>query len=346
MQLSHDDLRLPLADPFTIARETKTHADNLLVRIAHEQDGQRFQGLGEFAPHAFLGAPHEAGVAALERVAGDATLLGDDPFALDAIEARLLEAIGDCRPALAAVIGALLDLQGQILGQPLWRIWGLDWSRAPCTSYTIGIDSTDYMVEKARRAIGRGFHHLKIKLGTDRDLAMVEAIAGAGDCVLRGDANCAWGADECIEKGRALEKLGVELIEQPLPPEHDAELPRVCEALSVPVVADESVKDSRDVARLAGLVDGINIKLAKCGGPREALRMIHCARAHGMQVMLGCMIESAVGIAAAAQLAPLLDFADLDGHLLLAENPYWGVDNDGERLLAPDAPGLGLRPQE
>jgi len=341
MRLSHEPLDLELADTFTIARDSLSTVGNRLVRISCEHQGRELQGIGECAPHSYLGVTTQRIVAELDALLGDDALLGEDPFAHSLIEARLRHAVPDCPPVRAGIEAALLDLTGKILGQPLWRVWGLDPGTCPPTSFTIGIAELDYMVEKARRAKRAGHSLLKIKLGTDQDLDMARAIVDATGCRLRVDANCAWSPDQAIAIGRELQELGVEFIEQPIPAGDLDGLRRVTEALDVPVIADESIKTLRDVAAHVGCVDGVNIKLTKCGGLLEATRMIHAARALDMRVMLGCNIESSVGISTAAQLAPLLDHADLDGQLLLAEDPYRGVQVDGDRLILPRDPGIG-----
>ncbi len=345
MQISHEALDLELAETFTISRSSEDVARNRLVRLTLEYDGREITGLGECPPHAFIGAPLERCVQALDRIAAEG-LGAHDPFAHEEIEARLIELAGDGPPARAAVMMAVEVACGRILGQPLWRLWGLDPARVPPTSFTIGMAEPDHMVEKARRARAAGYSILKIKLGTEQDLEICRAIIAATGLVLRVDANCAWTPDEAVEKGRALAELGVELIEQPIPPGSMEELRRVTEAVPVPVIADESCLRSVDAAALAGSVDGVNIKLSKCGGLREAMRIVHTARAHGMKVMLGCNIESSISITAAAHLAPLVDIVDLDGNLLLAHDPYCGVKAEGSRLVLPTAPGLGVEARE
>ena len=344
MKMQHEAVELDHIDPFTIAYATHTVTRNGLVKVTHEHDGRMLTGLGECPSHGYIGAPVERIVEALERLAALPDLLGDDPFALEAVEGRLLEAEPDCPPARAGVICAVLDIYGQILGRPLWQIWGLNPAQSLPTDLTIGIDTTDYMVEKALRAKALGYATLKIKLGTDRDTEIFRAIKEATGLVLRVDANCGWAPDEAVERCRELEELGVEMIEQPIEPGDPGAMRRVSESVGVDIIADESCLDSRDAAALAGVVDGVNIKLAKCGGPLEALRIIHVARAHGMKVMFGCNSESSIGITACAHLASLGDYIDLDGNLMVKEDPYRGVVSDGGRLILPDAPGLGVTP--
>ncbi|HEX6587900.1 MAG TPA: dipeptide epimerase [Longimicrobiales bacterium] len=261
-----------------------------------------------------------------------------------AIESAIDRAIGYNRGAKVAISSALHDLAGKRLGQPVWRMWQLD-ARAPRSSYTIAIAEPDEMAARAKEAAS--FPILKIKIGTDRDAAMLRAIRDArADAEIKVDANTAWTVEQAIAKLPMLEEVGVTLLEQPLHPDDVDGLARVREESSIPVYADESCITLRDVHRLAGRVDGINIKLAKCGSLLEARRMVDAARAYGMNVMLGCMVETSLGIAAGIQLAPLMDHLDLDGALLLANDPIDGpgVERDGT-LRFNDESGLGCRPK-
>jgi L-Ala-D/L-Glu epimerase len=231
---------------------------------------------------------------------------------------------------------------GKKLGMPVWRLWGLDPAAAPRSSFTIGIDSPEVMREKVREAAGYGI--LKIKVGTPRDREVLQMIRDlAPEKTLRVDANTAWTAKEAISRIPMLEEFGVEFVEQPLHPDDLEGLRLVRKRSRLPIIADESCKTAADVAKLVGAVDGVNIKLAKCGSLREAIRIVHAARAHGMSVMIGCMIESTLGIAAAVQITPLVDYADLDGAALLADDPFYGpgLESDG-RLRFSDDPGLGV----
>ncbi|MCL7970786.1 MAG: dipeptide epimerase, partial [marine benthic group bacterium] len=237
---------------------------------------------------------------------------------------------------------ALHDLAGKRAGLPLWKMWGLEPSEAPLSSFTIGLDEPD--VVRAKVVEASAYPILKVKLGTDRDEEILSVIcdAAAPGTVIRVDANAAWTARQAIERIAMLADYGVEFVEQPLAPT-DRDGYRFLHARSaLPVIVDESCVDSSDVPGLVGLADGINIKLAKCGGPREAMRMIHAARACGLSVMMGCMLESSLGIAPAAHLASLLDYADLDGAALLAEDPFSGPGLDGPTIRVGDAPGLGV----
>jgi L-alanine-DL-glutamate epimerase-like enolase superfamily enzyme len=335
--LSGEPLNLRLATPFRIARGVQHDAQNVLVRL--RADG--LTGLGEAAPKSYYGETRESALAALALFA---QRLGDDLFAVEEIMAELDRTLYANPSAKAAVDMALYDLIGQRLGVPVYRLLGLSPGRAPYTSYTISLDTPASMAQRALQA--RAYPILKIKLGTRHDLEIVRAIRDVTDAALRVDANAAWTAKEAIATITALAPYGIELVEQPVARGDLEGLRLVRERTSVPIIADESCVTPEDVARVAGCVDGINIKLMKCGGLRRALEMIHAARAHHLRVMLGCMIESSIAITAAAHLAPLVDYVDLDGALLLAHDPYEGVDLRGGKITLPDRPGLGVRPRQ
>jgi L-alanine-DL-glutamate epimerase-like enolase superfamily enzyme len=214
------------------------------------------------------------------------------------------------------------------------------------SSFTIAIAPTDEELTKRVREAD-AYPVLKVKLGTDRDEQIIRTVrAAAPDKIIRVDANAAWSAKNALRMIELLAKCGVEFVEQPLPPADIDGMRFVRERSPLPIVADESCIVATDIPRLAGAVDGINIKLAKCGGLREALRMVATARAHGMRVMAGCMIETSLGISAAAHFAPLLDYADLDGGALLSDDPHTGASIPGGRITIPAGPGLGVRLRE
>jgi L-alanine-DL-glutamate epimerase-like enolase superfamily enzyme len=225
---------------------------------------------------------------------------------------------------------------------PVWRLLGLA-RRAPVTSYTLGLDTLEGTRDRARRA--RRFKALKVKVGGAEDLARLEAVRSESRAPLRVDANEGWTLEGARELVPALVELGVELIEQPFPAD-DLESFRALREVRPrpPVIVDEGCQDLSDVAGVAGYADGINVKLAKSGGLREALRMVHAGRALGLGVMIGCMVESQLGVAPAAQIASLADWVDLDGHLLLADEPFRGLQLEDGRVLPSHGPGLGVEP--
>jgi L-alanine-DL-glutamate epimerase-like enolase superfamily enzyme len=239
---------------------------------------------------------------------------------------------------------ALHDLMGKKLDVPLYRLFGLNPLLAPETSFTISIGSEEEVQAKARVA-ARNYPILKLKLDRMHNVDLVRAVRAVTDVRLVADANCDWTVAQALQLIPLLADLGLEWIEQPLPEEDLDGLRRIREASPLPIFADEPVRTARDIPRLATCVDGVNIKVMKAGGLREALRMIAVARAHDLQVMLGCMIETSVGITASAHLAPLVDWADLDGNLTVTNDPYVGVQVNQGRLVLPDLPGLGVRPR-
>ncbi|HZT97924.1 MAG TPA: dipeptide epimerase [Chloroflexota bacterium] len=332
MPLTQEPLTLQLARPFTIARGTQTEAGNVLVRL--QDDG--LEGLGEGAPSEHYGDTYDSTAAFLKSAAGQISAgapISSVHESLDGI-ARLNPA------AKAAVDMACYDLLGKRLGAPVYELLGLDPARAPRTSFTIGIDSPDVMAQKAGAAAG--FPILKVKVGTDRDIENLEAIRSVSNAVIRVDANEAWHPKQAVAAITELDRFDIELVEQPVPAADLAGLGYVRDRSPVPIIADEAAVIPADVPRVAPFVDGINIKLMKCGGIYPALQMIHTARAHNLLVMMGCMIESSLAITAAAQLSPLLDFADLDGHLLIRDDPFEGVSVHEGRLVLPHGSGLGV----
>ncbi|MGH7534991.1 MAG: dipeptide epimerase, partial [Gemmatimonadales bacterium] len=243
--------------------------------------------------------------------------------------------------ARSALSAALHDLVGKRLGVPVYRLWGLDPSRAPRSTFTIGVDTPERIRAKVLEA--EQYPILKVKLGTDRDVEILRTIRDATSKELRVDANCGWTVKQALRMLPVLAEFGVTVLEQPLPPQELDGLATITRRADIPVIADESCETAADIPPLVGKVDGINIKLAKCGGLREAVRMIAIARAHGLMVMVGCMIESSLGITAAAHFTPLVDFVDLDGAALLADDPFVGATIDGGQVCLPDGPGLGVR---
>jgi L-Ala-D/L-Glu epimerase / N-acetyl-D-glutamate racemase len=338
MRLHARIVTLEYLEPFVISRSADTSSQVVQVAISH--DG--LVGYGEGAPDdRYDEGPETAHAWIVEHVE---PLLGDDPLATGAILGRL-SALPGQKAAKCAVDGALHDLLGKVCGQPLWRILGLDRTPPP-TSYTISIDTLEGTADRAARAAS--YRALKIKVGGPGDLERVRIVRDAApDALIRVDANEAWTVESTLELVPELVALGVELVEQPLPVADRAGYAELHAAgLPIPIVVDESCHTLADVAPAAGAADGINIKLTKSGGIREALRMIHAARALGLRVMLGCMNESSLGIAGAAQISPLVDVVDLDGHLLNANDTHTGLGFADGCVLPGDGPGLGVDPLE
>jgi L-alanine-DL-glutamate epimerase-like enolase superfamily enzyme len=243
--------------------------------------------------------------------------------------------------AEAAIDMALRDLAGKRLGVPLYELMGIDPSSMPVTSFTIGMDTPEIVEQKVREAAN--FKVLKVKMGSKDDDRVLETVRSLTDCPVRVDANEGWALEDAVARLEWLQEMGVELVEQPLPADQLDEMRELKKQSPLPLFADESVSHSDDIPRLADAFDGINIKLMKCGGLGEALRMIHVARAHGMKIMLGCMVESSLAVTAAAHIAPLVDFVDLDGNLLISNDPFIGAEVREGRLVLPSEPGLGVR---
>jgi L-alanine-DL-glutamate epimerase-like enolase superfamily enzyme len=335
MQLRATTASLALAEEFGIARGSRTTQSVVQVELEHEG----VVGRGEASPVYYRGETVESARDFLTTAAPP--LVGDDPFALEEIEERLEDVEGEAA-GKAALDGALHDWIGRRLGVPLWRLLGLS-PTAPPTSFTISIDTVEGTRDRARRA--RDFRALKVKVGGTEDLARVEAVRAESDAPLRVDANEGWTLETARELMPELIRLEVEFVEQPFPAGDTDSFTALKELHPrLPVIVDESCQDLSDVAPAAGYADGINVKLAKSGGVREAVRMIHAARALDLRVMLGCMVESQLGVAPAAAIASLADWVDLDGHLLLAEQPYAGLRFEDGRVLPGPGAGLGVAP--
>ncbi len=337
MKLISEILTLTTKHPFFIARGGSSEYRVVWVRII-DDDGA--EGWGEASPSKYYGETADTVVAALERFRP--IIEAAKPWDIEQTEKDIDLAIGRNGSAKVAVSAALHDLAGKRLGMPLWKMWGLDPVRAPRSSFTIGIEK-DLGTLRSRLEEAAGYPVLKVKLGSDRDEAIIRTVRDAApDKTLRVDANAAWTAKHALHMIPMLADHGIEFVEQPLAA-HDLDgLRFVRERSSLPIIADESCIVARDIPKLAGVVDGINIKLSKCGSLREALRMIATARAHNMLVMCGCMVETSLGITAAAHFAPLLDYVDLDGAALVKEDPFTGATIHGGVTTLPDAPGLGV----
>jgi L-Ala-D/L-Glu epimerase len=343
MRLECSILELRTRHAFNIARAASGPGRrSVWVRIA---DGEGYEGWGEAAVTTpYYGETADTAMTILPRLgAVVAEAASGDAMALERIENAVDRATQGNRAARAGISAALHDLVGKRLGQPVWRIWGLD-PRAPPSSLTIGIDDVGLMRERVREA--STYPILKVKMGTADDERILSMIRlEAPEKRLRVDVNTAWTREQALRSLPMLEEYRVELIEQPLGRDDLEGLRAFTAASAIPVIADESCRTASDIPALSGAVDGVNVKLAKCGSLREAMRMIHTARTLGMRVMLGCMVESTLGIAAAVQLAPLADYLDLDGAALLAVDPFSGpgLDPDGT-IRFNDLPGLGAIP--
>lgn len=322
---------LPLRHVFTISRGSIRVQPTLIVELEHE--GQR--GYGEATTNEYYGVTIESMTAALRQAR---PIVEQQPWdSPEQLWQRTAPVLAHHPFAHCALDQAAYDLWGKLEGQPVYRLLGLDPSTAPPSNYTIGIDELDRMIEKLREFPGWPVY--KIKLGTPRDLEIVRRLREETDAVFRVDANCAWTADETLRNAEAMQPLNVEFIEQPLAADEWEAMRTVYASSVLPVIADESCIVEDDVDRCHQHFHGINIKLVKCGGITPARRMIARARELGLKVMVGCMTESTVGISAIAQLAPLLDYVDMDGAVLLAEDIAEGVPVEKGRAIYSDAPG-------
>jgi L-alanine-DL-glutamate epimerase-like enolase superfamily enzyme len=334
LRLHSEILTLATRHPVIIARGGSSQYRTVMVTL---RDADGLEGWGEAAPSRFYGETAESVVAALA-VYGQA--MPESPFELEDAE-RVWETTMRGNPsARAALSAAMHDLAAKRLGVPLYRMWGLDPARAPRSTFTIGLDTPERV--RAKVAEASEYPILKIKLGTDRDIDILRTIRSETDRELRVDANCGWTVKHAIAMLPVLDEFGVTVLEQPLVPQDLDGLAEIRRRATIPLIADESCLTSHDIPRLAGCVDGINIKLAKCGSLREALRMIAIARAHHLTVMVGCMIESSLAITAAAHFTPLVDIVDLDGAALLADDPFAGATIHGGQVRLPSGPGLGV----
>ena len=334
MEVSARILTLELAETFVISRRASDTEESLVVELRHS-------GVSGFGEAAAIERYDESAQSALAYVEEHADALGDDPFALEDVFERLPAREFAARAALDA---AFHDLQGKLLGQPVWRLLGLR-RAGPPTSWTVWLGDPDDMARRAAKALYR-FQRLKLKLGgrDGLDAERVRAVRGvAGELPLQVDVNEAWSLDEALDFLPQLAELGVQYCEQPLPA-GDPSGRELKERSPLPIYVDEDCHTLADVAACAERAHGINVKLAKSGGIREAVRIVHAARSLGLGCMLGCMVEAGLGISAAAQVASLFDHVDLDGNLLLAHDPWPGVPFTDGVQLPPDAPGLGVHP--
>jgi L-alanine-DL-glutamate epimerase-like enolase superfamily enzyme len=337
--LDAEIVRLNLRHTWTTTMSSSEHRDTLHVRLT--RDG--VTGLGEGAPIVRYHEDAVGGRKALD--AARPVVLAADPWRMETLLAEAFRLLEGQYAARAALDIALHDWAGKKLGIPVYRLLGLDPANAPITTFSIGIDSPETTRQKVREA--EPFPVLKVKVGLDTDEPTIEAVRSVTGKPLRVDANEGWKDREtAIRKIEWLASRGVELVEQPMPAAMLEEAAWVRERSPVPLFADEACLRASSIPTLAVAFHGVNVKLDKAGGLREAVRMVHAARACGLRVMLGCMVSSSVSTTAAAHLSPLADYADLDGHLLVANDPWEGVGVDHGRLLLPDRPGLGLRRRE
>lgn len=335
MKLTFSERTLRPRTAFTLSRERIAERRSVFVGLEH--DG--LIGRGEGSPIARHGETAESCLAALDRMRD--AMAGADPHDYETLIPSLRQFSPKDNAAMAAIDAAIMDWVGKARGLPLYGIHGADPALMPPTSMTIAIDTPDQVRERALEA--SGFHVLKLKLGGDHDRAMVEAIRVVTDVPLRGDANEGYADREAaIREIEWLAERHVELIEQPLPAAKVDDMAWLKERSPIALIADEACTGVEVIPDLAEVYHGINIKTVKSGGTLAVKETIETARQHGLSVMLGCTLESSLGIAAAAHLAPLVDYADLDGNLLLANDPFDGHPIVDGRIFLRDTPGLGI----
>lgn len=336
LKLSFYPYELQLRHTFTVSSYSRKTTPGVQVCIEYEG----VTGYGEASMPPYLGQSVETVTAFLSKVNLEQF---KDPFQMETILAYIDSLSPGDGAAKAAIDIALHDLTGKLIGLPWWRIWGLDAAKAPDTTFTIGIDTPEVVREKTRECADR-FNILKVKVGLDNDKEMISTIREITDLPLAVDANQGW-----KDKEKALDEIfwlyenGVVMVEQPMAKERMDDNAWITERSPIPVFADEAIQRLADIPSIKGAYHGINIKLMKCTGMREAWKMVNYARAEGMKVMVGCMTETSCAVSAAAQLSPAVDFADLDGNLLITNDLYKGMEVVNGRVTLPDLPGIGVQ---
>ena len=337
LSMSFEPYELQLRHVFTVSSYSRKTTPGVQVRI----DYQGITGYGVASMPPYLGQSVETVTAFLRKV--DLTRF-NDPFCLEDILGYVDSLSPGDSAAKAAVDIALHDLVGKLLGAPWYRIWGLDPAKAPDTTFTIGIDTPEVVREKTRECADR-FNILKVKVGLDNDKEMIRTIREITDLPIAVDANQGWkDRSMALDEIYWLKENGIVMVEQPMPKERIDDNAWITERSPLPIFADEAIQRLADIPSVKGAYHGINIKLMKCTGMREAWKMLNYARAEGMKVMIGCMTETSCAVSAAAQLSPAVDFADLDGNLLISNDLFDGMKVKAGRIVLPDRPGIGILP--
>lgn len=335
LRLSFEPYELQLRHTFTVSSHSRKTTPDVQVKLEYEG----FTGYGEASMPPYLGQSVETVCAFLSKV--DLAQF-NDPFQLENILAYVDSLSPGDSAAKAAVDIALYDLVGKLLGQPWWRLWGLDPAKTPDTTFTIGIDTPEVVRQKTRECADR-FNILKVKVGLDNDKEMISTIREITDLPLAVDANQGWkDREQALDEIHWLKENGVVMVEQPMAKENLEDNAWITERSPLPIFADEAIQRLADIPSIKGAYHGINIKLMKCTGMREAWKMLNYARAEGMKVMVGCMTETSCAVSAAAQLSPAVDFADLDGNLLITNDLYRGMEVVDGKITLSDRPGIGI----
>lgn len=336
LRLSFYPYELQLRHTFTVAEYSRTTTPDVQVEI--EYDG--IKGYGEASMPQYLGESVASVTAFLKKV--DLSRF-TDPFQMEDIMAYLDTIQPKCMPGKAAVDIALHDVIGKLLGAPWYKIWGFNKTKCPSTTFTIGMDKPEVVVEKTRECAGK-FNILKVKLGGGHDKEMIQSVRKVTNVPLTVDVNQGWTDRQfAIDMIHWLKEQGVVMVEQPLPKNRIDDIAWITEHSPLPIFADEMMQGLSDVLPMKGVVNGINIKLMKCGGMHDAYKMYVMARSLGMRVMVGCMTETSCAVSAAAQLSPVTDFADLDGNLLIKNDLFEGMIVNKGKITLPDRPGIGLK---
>lgn len=339
LRLSFEPYELILKHTFTVSSYSRKTTPGVQVKI----DFEGFTGYGEASMPPYLGQSVESVCAFLSKVNLSQF---KDPFRLEEILAYVDSLSPGDNAAKAAIDIALHDLVGKLMGQPWWRIWGLDPSKAPDTTFTIGIDTADVVRQKTLECAEK-FNILKVKVGLDNDKEMIQTIREVTDLPLAVDANQGWkDRQQALDEIFWLRENGVVMVEQPMSKERLDDNAWITEHSPLPIFADEAIQRLSDIPSIKGAYHGINIKLMKCTGLREGWKMANYARAEGMKVMVGCMTETSCAVSAAAQLAPAADFCDLDGNLLITNDLFTGMQVIDGHIILPDRPGIGILPLE
>ncbi|OGF50724.1 MAG: hypothetical protein A2231_05660 [Candidatus Firestonebacteria bacterium RIFOXYA2_FULL_40_8] len=335
MKLKIETIRLDYINPFRISRNVTTSKENIIVKLS---DGN-ITGLGEASADSFYGETNATVVQAVKK--GFNLIKNEDPFELDRIYDILNKNLGSCRVAITALDIALHDLICKKLKMPVYKYYGLEPIKSKLTSFTIGIDTIPKIIEKTLEA--KKYPYLKVKLGCKNDMDIAKAVMDNFKGKICFDANAGWTLNEAVKKISILAKYKPEFIEQPLPPVKVKDLKILKKHVRVPIIADESVVDRNDILPASEFADGINIKLAKCGGIREAFKMCVIAKSLGLKIMFGCRTESSILVTAAAHLGSMADYLDLDTNVLIKNDPYKGdVFDNGRITIIPGVPGLGV----
>ncbi len=334
LKLSFEPYELQLKHVFTLATSSRSTTPVMLTKIEFEG----ITGYGEASMPPYLGESHKTATEFLSKLN---LAQFNDPFRMD----EILEYVDSIAPhncaAKASVDIALHDLVGKIMGQPWYKIWGYSAENTPNTSFTIGIDTEEVVKQKVKEAAE--FKILKVKLGRDNDKEMIETIRSVTDVPMCVDVNQGWTDKKmALDMVNWLKEKDIEFVEQPMPKENVDDIAWLTENSPLPIIGDEAVQRLSDIQKTVGIYSGINIKLMKCTGMREAHKMINLARANNMKVMIGCMTETSCAVSAAAQLSPKVDWADLDGNLLISNDPYTGVQVIEGKITLIDKPGIGI----